>query len=824
MSTFKTSSVRLYKVTTSDNWELLPHKLFVVDSIEDYLGTKTYDSIAAFQYQKPQLELSITCDLSQTYAEPLNTSYKYVRIENSDDTGKYYYYFVKNVIWRSKSAVRFDLVMDVLNTFKEGTHYHFKANTNILREHKDRYVSLNTSIMNFKMNNLNDDTLPSVDDYLNIYTYPDNVSLGQIQVTAFNQAQETMSGRVVIDNGLTTMAANTNITTYIEDEGNPPIHSFIATVTSYNFDKKYYRNIDYYPENINPILQCGSAEGTKLEDKSPLNVDWFLLYRNENDPDESLVNPVECYLVPSTSLKVSTGVLTSGAITSGTLENNKYYYLNLKNNGITLSNGITFARYLFYNDFAIVKKQDNGLLSVTCCSGGVGGTYDLENVDVYNDIEYITLLDLPQPYKANTVQYDVYTYISTILGNETDSWTGTEVEQVIDNVASIDKTDAKNIKLIKLPYCPYGFTITGGKIDLVTSNWNYEALTQDNGTIHLLKLYDMRTKLENNISSTSIAPFSPLAVADFTPSINDSRQTALDSKMYNSEFYRGTFVYDSFAFYFQLEKCDLDYYITYPSYLSKIDCKFLVTSTINSKFLMKFTTYKVKYSNENYHNVMPVAVNNEEVLYNVPYINYVRTGYNYDVKNKNISTGLTWASVGAGAIGMGVSLALPSVPLKVAGIITSAVGMLVTFANAIATTQKNEMSLEQKRRELQNQSSSVVGSDDVDLRSEYTENRFKYLVYEPTPVMKSLINDLFFYGGYATNKMAVPTHNNRVNFDFLQCNAEIEKVGNMPDECLSELINCFKTGVTYLHKTDRTSKKWDFAQEFENWEVSLMED
>ena len=821
MSTFKTSSVRLYKVTNSDNWELLPHKLFVVDSIEDYLGTKTYDSIAAFQYQKPQLELSITCDLSQTYAEPLNTSYKYVRIENSDDTGKYYYYFVKNVIWRSKSAVRFDLVMDVLNTFKEGTNYHFKANTNILREHKDRYiVHEDHTIVTLVCEVLNEDWYPAVNDEPTIKTYPSAEELAQVQVLEADTQTAIWTLKLnVLQGDLSGLQRGDNINIVSENNENA-----IVSVDTLTPLKDFYRNIDYYPENINPILQCGSAEGTKLEDKSPLNVDWFLLYRNENDPDESLVNPVECYLVPSTSLKVSTGVLTSGAITSGTLENNKYYYLNLRNNGITLSNGVTFARHLFYNDFAIVKKQDNGLLSVTCCSGGVGGTYDLENVDVYNDIEYITLLDLPQPYKANTVQYDVYTYISTILGNETDSWTGTEVEQVIDNVASIDKTDAKNIKLIKLPYCPYGFTITGGKIDLITSNWNYEALTQDNGTIHLLKLYDMRTKLENNITSTSIAPFSPLAVADFTPSINDLRQTALDSKMYNSEFYRGTFVYDSFAFYFQLEKCDLNYYIANPSNLNKIDCKFLVTSTINSKFLMKFTTYKVKYSNENYHNVMPVAINNEEVLYNVPYINYVRTGYNYDVKNKNISTGLTWASLGAGAVGMAVSLALPSVPLKVAGIITSAVGMLVTFANAIATTQKNEMSLEQKRRELQNQSSSVVGSDDVDLRSEYTENRFKYLVYEPTPVMKSLINDLFFYGGYATNKMAVPTHNNRVNFDFLQCNAEIEKIGNMSDECLSELINCFKTGVTYLHKTDRTSKKWDFAQEYENWEVSLMED
>ena len=82
MATYKTSSLRLYYANRGNKWELLPHKLFVVDNIEDYLATKTYYTVATFQYQKPQLELSITVDLSQTYAEPLNTSFKYVRIVN----------------------------------------------------------------------------------------------------------------------------------------------------------------------------------------------------------------------------------------------------------------------------------------------------------------------------------------------------------------------------------------------------------------------------------------------------------------------------------------------------------------------------------------------------------------------------------------------------------------------------------------------------------------------------------------------------------------------------------------------------------------------
>ena len=44
MGTYKTSTIRLYQATSTSNWELLPHKLFIVDDIESYLATKTYNT------------------------------------------------------------------------------------------------------------------------------------------------------------------------------------------------------------------------------------------------------------------------------------------------------------------------------------------------------------------------------------------------------------------------------------------------------------------------------------------------------------------------------------------------------------------------------------------------------------------------------------------------------------------------------------------------------------------------------------------------------------------------------------------------------------
>ena len=147
--------------------------------------------------------------------------------------------------------------------------------------------------------------------------------------------------------------------------------------------------------------------------------------------------------------------------------------------------------------------------------------------------------------------------------------------------------------------------------------------------------------------------------------------------------------------------------------------------------------------------------------------------------------------------------------------------MAMTVKNAVVTTVQNEESINRKLKEAEMQTASVSGSDDVDLMSVYAENRLKYLVYEPTEIMKTMLYNLFFFAGYNSQRMGLPSHNTRLNFDYLECDAVINKIANIPDDCLSELINSFKNGVTYIHKTSRTTDKWDFDQKYENWEKSL---
>ena len=495
---------------------------------------------------------------------------------------------------------------------------------------------------------------------------------------------------------------------------------------------------------------------------------------------------------------------------------------------LTLDNGTTITNIGTYSSqYLVVKANSDGTL--TC----MHTYYTYLDGDVYGGswtCKYITLNNIPFKYKKDVnapsgLAYDISTQLS---GISTETFTNTITPNVLDSIDKLQRTDPKNIKLIKLPYTPYDFTITGGIIDVQSdSNWDYIGLTQsDNSIIYLLKLNDMNTKLNSSIDNTSNNPIAYLYLTDLTtlnPSRTDTRRNLIDSKLFNSEFFQPTFYYDSFAFKVQLEKCDLDSYINNTS---NFDIEFLMTKTINSKFMFTYKDYHLALGEENYAKVMPIARNNEEVLYNVPYINWIRTGYNYEVKAKNINNASNFIGLGLSVASVGVSLLAPSVPLKVAGVVASVVSVAMSVKNTIVSYVNNENSLKQKILQTQNQATSVAGSDDVDLMSEYAENRLKYIEYEPSPVMKSLLNDLFYYCGYASNRMGAPNHHTRVHFDYLQCNASFNNLGNMPEDVVQELINLFKTGITYIHTKELLPllTDWDMDQTLENWELTLLGD
>lgn len=830
------TTLKLYSVgrNSATNWELIPSKLLVVDFIDDYLATKTFVTINNFQYIKNELELAINVDVAQSYSQPLAaTSYKYVSIQNENEA--IHYYFVKKAVWRSKTCVRFELVMDVLNTLKENSDYKFKENTKINREHKNRFFTTNTELTinfdhyislgeNFYEGDIVDVEYQSGLDYILICTG---------KVLSYDLTEKI---ELLLDDGyhmeevIEDIEDNSSYIRITKHGGG----SCTFAITSATYDSSVFRNIDRTPEDINPVLVCDNGTWENVEhNKSALACDWYLLYRNVSDPSEaqaqSLVNPVDCYLIPSEEIKTAYGYISSGRLIPSFIETGKYYYFAVVSNQVTLSNGVTLSYAATGRQILLVTKAGN-TLSVTYfyCGTSIGDTPIV--VANYDGINYVTFNSIPVPYRIensflNTGSNSYY----SLEDNMPYSFNNSGTENKLDPITKLDRTDAKNIKLIKLPYCPYDFTIVSSTIQ-VSADWDYVSITQaSGGPINCLKLNDLNTKLKGKFEDDTNNPLYYLKISKLSvlnPSINDLVDFSnlyKESKLYNSEFFSPTFYYDSFAFKFDLEKCDMFYYKNNANKLNKVEINFIMTRTINSKFMFEFNNYEVLNNTANYSKYLPIARNNEEVLYNVPYINYIRTGYQYDVKNKNISNISNAIGVGLSAASIGVSLALPSAPLKVAGVVASVVSMAMSVKNAVVSAANNENSLKQKIAQTQNETANVAGSDDVDLMSEYADNRLRYMEYNPRNDFVELLFKLFFYAGYKSERMGIPTHNNRINFDYLECDASIEKISAIPNDCLEELINCFKNGVTYIHKTSRTSNVWDFEQKYENWETIFFE-
>lgn len=849
-----TSVVKLYHGTNAHPWMLTANKFFVIDDIVSYLSTYSESCLTLnnFQYQKCALELAIVCDLSQHNSEPLySNGIKYVSIQNSD-AGKIYYYYVKKAEWRAKQSVKLYLVMDVANTFRSGTDFDFTERTKITREHKNRFTRRNEPV-NYDLEAEDVIAYGSTsssggiiinEDWLTSEGYdPEDVALynqyGGIAYLTY--IWDDTLGRNLIE-GEEYQDVNINVLGFIENgsmygsmEGKIPesyaSHTFYfgfylrISVPSY----KYERKIDYQSEGLSPILYKKNEQ--KIERSSLLNVDWYLLYRNQNEPTEALTNPVECYLIPSEERPVNIGsVQTGGRIKAENLEYGKYYYIPLEYHGndgitITLSNGTQITKNqsgnVSWQPFIVVQKASDNSLSVDVARIGVGSS-DTYNTYAQYITEYFNVSILPCYYMEST-SWLRPTYASFRDWSMTGSWTSEGVSPLtLDGIDKLDRTDAKNIKLIKLPYVPYDFQIEDNKIVITDTDFEHVSLTQTGGgIIEILKLKNLNIKFNYNFKIGS----SPLSVVSLNmPSISPStlRNDYLESKIYHSDYYQPKFVYDSFGYVFQLERLDVNYYITISD-KENMNIKYVISTTITSKFMFQFIEYKSVMGKEDYNDVMPVARNNEMVLYNVPYINYIRTGYNYDVKNKNMQAASTWASVGLGALGTATALMFPSVALKVAGVVASLISTAISVKNAVVNQVQAERNLDQKMLEAKNQSTSVSGADDVDLMSVYTENRAKMCLYECSDIMKALLLDLFFYTGYVSNRMGLPNTHTRLNFDYLEADIIITDHTNMSEEIMNELVGLYKNGLTFIHKVSGRTDMWDLEQKYENIELFMLE-
>ncbi len=421
-----------------------------------------------------------------------------------------------------------------------------------------------------------------------------------------------------------------------------------------------------------------------------------------------------------------------------------------------------------------------------------------------------------------------------------DSWTpGTwalvdSPNNLIYSFYTLDRTDESLLKIIELPYPLVDINAVPAEV------WTYG----DN------QLSLDRTNGEHFIYTLN-PEYNPLEIFDVewaNPNITTNRNDKYESKIYNSEFYIPKFVYDSFNYQYQLENVDISsvsyFYPTkyneetqqWETVKKENEIEYQVSSTMNSRFLFTFDV-PLKRSTSDYDNICVVNRNNELPIYNDSYLNYVRTGYNYDKKNKdaNLAKGVAGAVAGGigGAIATGLAVAkIGAVAGSTVGPIGTAIGAGVGAVVGLATSiiglaisqSQADESIKRKLDETAQQATSVAGGDDIDLLNTYTNgNKAKYVTYSCSDKVKQTMLDLFYYCGYKEDVREVPDFNSRVWFNFVQCEPVFDEEDcSVYKEYLTDIKARYQEGVTNYHRVRYGPEyRYDWDQEKENWEASL---
>ena len=341
---------------------------------------------------------------------------------------------------------------------------------------------------------------------------------------------------------------------------------------------------------------------------------------------------------------------------------------------------------------------------------------------------------------------------------------------------------------------PAEWTYTNGYMKLNDASLSTEFLNERIGRVNLPELY-----------AKEPTSFSVIAPKDIN----------YESKLYHSDFYDFKLVYDSFVRDIKLENFETNMFdssYAWKPNLTTLDIDFKPTNTINSKFAFRIETYLTDPAGEydfadykttsDYEKYLLISRNNEETIFNNDYLNYIRTGYNYDKKAKQDQSTKSWL-LGGLQLAAGVASFAASVytgGVSAAAGIALVSGAISTFASNAYTQASNERSMQSKLASLAAQSSNVAGSDDVDLLSYYNENRLQIIKYKTEELQEKALYNLFFYCGYKRDQMKIPDTDSRYWFNFVQCKPVFTEEGVTPyNDYIADIKSRYEAGVTVYH-------------------------
>ncbi len=311
-------------------------------------------------------------------------------------------------------------------------------------------------------------------------------------------------------------------------------------------------------------------------------------------------------------------------------------------------------------------------------------------------------------------------------------------------------------------------------------------------------------------TNRSISYLSRVELTDYD--YHSLRNSEMESKLYGSYVRNLTFQYDNNCWVIQPE-----YYNT--SKYGIIPISMVASLNMDDNLGFKFDNFNLKST---YSNWLLCSRNNQLIIYNNDYLEYMRSGYNYDKKNKAIQSVKNWTNLAFDATSGAGKIVENSAKGNVGGIISSSAGIAKGISNSIISEFNNNLALEKKKNSVLNANVTVAGSDSLALFHQYSGNELKLIELKPNDETLNNIYNLFYYFGYASNRYYPEGFSlkSRQYFDYYQIDIEYLKPSlTISQNIIKDIQNKFKDGITFEWKYNNT---WLCnGTLYENWETSL---
>lgn len=582
---------------------------------------------------------------------------------------------------------------------------------------------------------------------------------------------------------------------------------------------KVIRNIDLHDEGITPQLYRKSSlqnlslsvtGGSGTEIPVTINQNWFLIYRASENPDSNIPNKIyDLYLCAENPFTIydPDGIATPVTYQpKDFVSQTSFYYVIGTGNGEKVTYAPTgesaVTLDLAVDEFIIINYKNRTHFYIWHYKNDeqVGDRKEIETLTVERAATGFYGVS-PMRKTAENVKLQKIWYINAGVANEL----------VVNGIGSVDRTDTKLIKIIEIPYQPIYLKQYGLPADR-RYMVDKEKVSFDLNYSLLRVMYPWETLDQEYICTTPFLSVLQENQAIKTKADYDDEgpnDEFYESKIYQSAFYKPTIIYDSFQYFISLEKLE-----------SSVDLKsfnmyFYMTNTINSRFLFIFDLPFNKQIEEDYEIMLYVSRNNELPLLNSEYLDYIRNGYNFDVKAKQRKDFYSFLKLGTSLLGASTAeTPIPSIAGKATSLLTT-----------ISSVAEGEESLQKKIQDTQMRGVSASNADAYDLMNIYARNRLLLGIYEVNDIMKRNLYDLFYYYGYRVDELGIPETDSRTCFNYVQCEAVFKDESLIRKEYRDRLRDLYMQGVTYIHQYVNHSRRivYDIEQESANREVAYDE-